>query len=115
MLAVLLLAVAREAQGYVGPGAGFAVLSTFLAFAIAFLLAIAAILAAPVRRVFDAREIYRGPYVENAPDPVGALPFYSVELPPRTRLEFSKVPTMNSRERLLIALDGGVPDRVPIS
>jgi predicted AlkP superfamily phosphohydrolase/phosphomutase len=52
MAVVFLLTCVLPAQGYVGPGAGFAVLSSFLALFLAFLYALVALLTWPVRQVW---------------------------------------------------------------
>jgi len=52
MLLALLLAVATPAHAYVGPGAGFAVLSSFLTLFLAFFYAVLAMLTWPLRQLF---------------------------------------------------------------
>lgn len=51
-LGTLLLACAPEAAAYVGPGAGFAVLSSFLTLFLAFLYSLIALVTWPVRQLF---------------------------------------------------------------
>jgi len=51
MAALLLLALSQPAQAYIGPGAGFAVLSSFLVFFLAFLAAFFVLLTWPIRWV----------------------------------------------------------------
>jgi len=52
--AALLLALAEPAQAYIGPGAGFAVLSSFLVVFVAFVSAFFTLLTWPIRWVFRA-------------------------------------------------------------
>jgi predicted AlkP superfamily phosphohydrolase/phosphomutase len=70
-LAVLLFALIcpAPAQAYVGPGAGFAVLSSFLALFLAFLHSLVAIVTWPVRQIFRLlrrRRAYRKARVKRA-------------------------------------------------
>lgn len=51
-MVVLLLFVATPAHAYVGPGAGFAVLSSFLTLFLAFVYALIALLTWPIRQLF---------------------------------------------------------------
>ena len=64
-LAAGLLVVAAPAQAYIGPGAGFALLSSFLVVFVTILLAIVSVLTWPFRtlwRVIRRRPRARGPF-----------------------------------------------------
>ena len=56
-LALILLAAARPAEAYIGPGAGFALVSSFAVMFVTIVLAFVAILIWPFRKVW---RLYKG-------------------------------------------------------
>ena len=68
-LFVVFFVLHGQAYAYIGPGAGFAVITSFLTLCIAILLAVVNLITWPVRRLFRMRK-YRRAYVKSSVDKV---------------------------------------------